>query len=166
MIRADCPTLRKKVKGPKSRDSGNTILKDLPWRHPHDGGSTEAHARWRQSLSAICWATSATAGRCLPVTRATRGIWRWRGRRHSTTRKAARCPRPPSKTPAPLKLPTQQARWSGGNPAALIAASITRSMGDIRFERRDHRRGEKRPTRSAASAMPAPAAAASPPRRK
>lgn len=36
MIR-DCPTLRKKVSDPKSRDSGNTHPpKDLPRRHPHD----------------------------------------------------------------------------------------------------------------------------------
>ncbi|MFR3381448.1 MAG: phage terminase large subunit family protein [Subdoligranulum sp.] len=36
MIR-DCPTLRRRVADPKSRDSSNTILqKKLPRRHPDD----------------------------------------------------------------------------------------------------------------------------------
>ena len=73
MIR-DCPTLRKKVSDPKSRDSGNTILqKDLPWRHPHDVRLHRGPRSGVKSLSAMCWVTSATAGRRPPVTRATRG---------------------------------------------------------------------------------------------
>ncbi len=36
---------------------------------------------------------------------------------------------PTVKNASAIEAPTRQARWSGGNPAALIAASITRSNG-------------------------------------
>lgn len=62
MIR-DCPTLRKKVSDPKSRDSGNTILqKTYPGGHSHNVRAQPRPMRWHQSPSAMCWATSATAG--------------------------------------------------------------------------------------------------------
>lgn len=42
---------------------------------------------------------------------------------------------PPSKTPAPLKLPTQQARWSGGNPRCPHCGEYHEiQWADIRFE--------------------------------
>ena len=61
MIR-DCPTLKKKVADPKSRDSGNTILqKTYPGGILTMCGSTEAHAL-ASKPSATSWGTSATAG--------------------------------------------------------------------------------------------------------
>ena len=65
MIR-DCPTLKKKVAGPKSRDSGNTILqKTYPGGILTMCGSTEAHALASKPIRYIMgderdrWATSA-----------------------------------------------------------------------------------------------------------
>ena len=65
MIR-DCPTLKKKVADPKSRDSGNTILqKTYPGGILTMCGSTEAHALASKPIRYIMgderdrWATSA-----------------------------------------------------------------------------------------------------------
>lgn len=65
MIR-DCPTLRKKVSDPKSRDSGNTILqKSYPGGILTMCGSTEAHALASKPIRYVFgderdrWATSA-----------------------------------------------------------------------------------------------------------
>lgn len=65
MIR-DCPTLRKKVSDPKSRDSGNTILqKTYPGGILTMCGSTEAHALASKPIRYVFgderdrWATSA-----------------------------------------------------------------------------------------------------------
>lgn len=65
MIR-DCPTLRKKVSSPKSRDSGNTILqKTYPGGILTMCGSTEAHALASKPIRYVFgdeldrWATSA-----------------------------------------------------------------------------------------------------------
>ena len=68
MIR-DCPTLRKKVSDPKSRDSGNTILqKTYPGGILTMCGSTEAHALASMPIRYVLgderdrWALSAGSG--------------------------------------------------------------------------------------------------------
>ena len=65
MIR-DCPTLRRKVAAPKSRDSGNTVLqKAYPGGILTMCGSTEAHALASKPIRYVLgderdrWATSA-----------------------------------------------------------------------------------------------------------
>ena len=64
-----------------------------------------------------------------PEMRVTPGTWRWPDRRPSTTLWPSRCPLRPFEMPAPLRLPAQWERWSGGSPNARTARGITKSSG-------------------------------------
>ena len=122
---------------------------------------------WRQSPFGMCSATNATAGQRAPAMRAIRGIWQWPDRPRFIMRRPSKYQLRRSKTPAPSKPPTTQARWSGGTPNARIAASTTKSAGLI-FALSTTKSSylTKRPTRSRRCTTPAPAAAAFPRKRK
>ena len=114
MIR-DCPTLKKKVADPKSRDSGNTILqKTYPGGILTLCGSTEAHALASKPIRYIMgderdrWATSAgNEG----------DPWELAQARQTTFYNAK----------APLRPPTPRARWSDGKASAPTAGNTMRS---------------------------------------
>lgn len=113
MIR-DCPTLRRRVADPKSRDSSNTILqKSYPGGILTMCGSTEAHALASKPIRYVFgderdrWAASA-------------GIegdpwgWLWPDRPHSTMPRLLRFRPPPSRAPALSQKAMPKALWSAG----------------------------------------------------
>lgn len=144
MIR-DCPTLRKKVSDPKSRDSGNTILqKTYPGGILTMCGSTEAHALASKPIRYVLgderdrWALSAgNEGDPwdLAMARQTTFYNAKSGEVSTPTVKNA------SAIEAAYATGTME-RWKSRCPHCGEYHEI--QWADIRFEpRRDHRRGEK-----------------------